>query len=124
MGKPYLYKRETSFDYELADESLTLSNANTETWFLLFPTKQHWREDADIDGIEKGLEWLLNNYKKEGIKSIAMPTLGGGLGRLDWHQVGPLLCKYLSKLDITVQLYLPAEKKVTDDLLSEDFLLK
>ncbi|GAF96406.1 unnamed protein product, partial [marine sediment metagenome] len=43
LGKPYIYKRESSFDYQLADEPSTLSNANFETWFLLFPTKQHWR---------------------------------------------------------------------------------
>lgn len=124
MGKPYLYKRETSLDYQLADEPSTLPDANRETWFLLFPTKRHWRERADIHGIEKGLQWLQNNYKKKGIKSLAVPALGCGLGRLEWRDVGPLLCKYLSTLDIPVRIYLPAEKKVPDELLSRDFLLQ
>lgn len=123
MGNPYLYKRESSFDYQLADEPLSLSNANSETWFLLFPTKQHWRYPADIHGIEKGLQWLRNNYKKEGVKSLALPALGCGLGRLEWRDVGPLLCKYLTTLDIPVWIYLPAERKVPDELLSKDFLL-
>jgi len=123
MGRPYLYKRESSLDYQLADEPLTLSNANSETWFLLFPTKRHWRDRADINDIEKGLQWLRDNYKKEGIKSLAIPALGCGLGRLEWQEVGPLLCKYLSNFDIPVCIYLPIEKKVSEELLSKDFLL-
>ncbi|MBA7712627.1 hypothetical protein ES703_121610 [subsurface metagenome] len=123
MGKPHLYKRESSFDYQLADEPSTLSNANSETWFLLFPTKQHWRHRADINGIEKGLQWLLDNYKNEDIKSLAIPALGCGLGRLMWREVGPLLCRYLAELRIPVQIYLPAEGKVPEELLSQDFLL-
>lgn len=124
MGRPYLYKRETSLDYILADESKILPNANLETWFFLFPTKRHWKEEANIKGIEDGLKWLINNYKKEGIKSLAMPALGCGLGWLDWGIVGPLLCNYLQELDIPVNLYLPVEKKIPDDQLLKDFLLE
>lgn len=123
MGKPYLYKRESSLDYQLADEPSTLSNANLQTWLLLFPTKHHWRERADMNGIEKGLQWLQDNYTNEGVKSLSVPALGCGLGRLDWREVGPLLCKYLSTLDIPVRIYLPAEREIPDDLLSKDFLL-
>ena len=123
MGKPYLYKRESSSDYQLADEPSTLSSANSETWFLLFATKQHWKERADIYGIEKGLQWLRDNCKRENIKSLAIPALGCGLGRLEWRQVGPLLCKYLISLEIPIQIYLPAEREIPDELLSKDFLL-
>jgi O-acetyl-ADP-ribose deacetylase (regulator of RNase III) len=89
----------------------------------LFPTKRHWRERADIVGIEEGLKWLLNNYKREGIKSLAVPALGCGLGRLEWRDVGPLMCRYLKTLDITVAIYLPTEKKVSSEFISRDFLL-
>lgn len=123
MGKPYLYKRESSSDQQLVDEPSTVSNANSETWFLLFATKRHWKERADIQGIAEGLEWLRDNYREEGIKSIALPALGCGLGRLEWREVGPLMCKSLSGLDIPVQIYLPAEKEIPDELLSKDFLL-
>ncbi len=123
MGRPQLYKREASLDYELADEPQTLSNGDAEKWLLLFPTKRHWREQADIAGIEEGLKWLTANYKKEGIKSLAIPALGCGLGRLEWHDVGPLICRYLKTSDITVAIYLPTEKKVPSELLSTDFLL-
>jgi hypothetical protein len=123
MGKPYVYKPESSLDYQLADEPETLSNANLETRFLLFPTKQDWKYSADIFGIEKGLEWLRDNHEKEGIKSLAIPALGCGLGRLEWRDVGPLMCKYLTTLGIPVWIYLPAERQVPDEFLSKEFLL-
>lgn len=123
MGEPYVYKREASFDSELADEPATLANADFSPWFLLFPTKRHFRERADIHGIEKGLQWLQANYGSQGIKSLALPALGCGLGWLEWRDVGPLLCRYLAGLEIPVWLYLPAEKKIPEEWLSEDFLL-
>lgn len=123
MGKPFLYKREHSSDYELADEPTTLSNHNSSTWFLLFATKKHWRDRSDIHAIEKGLQWITENYKNEGIETLAIPALGCGLGRLSWHNVGPLLCKYLSTLDIQVTIYLPMEKEISKDLLTKEFLL-
>jgi len=123
MGRPQLYKRESSLDYELADEPRTLPNGNSEKWFLLFPTKRDWKERADIVRIEEGLKWLTDNYKKEGIKSLAIPALGCGLGRLEWRDIGPLMCRYLKTLDVTVVIYLPAEKKVPSEFVSKDFLL-
>jgi hypothetical protein len=123
MGRPYVYKRESSFDFELADEPSTLTHANSATLFLLFPTKRNWIERADIVGIEKGLQWLRDNYRKEGITSLAVPALGCGLGRLEWSDVGPLMCEYLETLDIPVWIYLPAERKVAAEFLSREFLL-
>ncbi len=124
LGKPRLYKREASFEHDLADEPSSLSNADIAKWFLLFPTKQHWKNRADMEGIEEGLRWIVKNYKKEGIKSLAIPALGCGLGQLEWREVGPLICKYLRTIEITVSIYLPAEKKVPDEEISKEFLLK
>jgi len=124
MGKPYLYKRVRSLDFVLADESEKLTNLNLQTWFLLFPTKTDWRKMADFRGIEEGLKWLVAHYEKEGIKSLAIPALGCGLGWLPWGTVGPMLCRYLAKLKIRVNLYLPLERKIPDEQLSGDFLLR
>jgi O-acetyl-ADP-ribose deacetylase (regulator of RNase III) len=123
MGKPYLYKRESSTDRDLADEPSTLLRANAVTWFLLFPTKSNWKNDADIQGIEKGLQWIYENYEKVGIRELALPALGCGLGRLEWKDVGPLMCRYLSKLKIRVSIYMPAEKKIPEEMLTKEFLL-
>lgn len=121
LGQPYLYKREISIeeifmDYPIGDE-------NHERWFLLFPTKRHWGENADLKSIEKGLEWVVENYKKEGIKSLALPSLGAGLGGLKWYQVGPLMVRKLRNIDVEIEIYLPLEQKVPMEQLEEEFLI-
>ena len=122
LGKPYLYKRESSLADSLADEPLNSGN-NSATWFLLFPTKNHWREKSDINEIEKGLQWLLDHYQKEGVKSLAIPALGCGLGGLKWKQVRPLLCKYLNQFDIPTTIYLPTDRDIPPEELKSQFLL-
>lgn len=122
MGKPYLYKRESFVDEQLADDSTTMLNPNSNKWFLLFATKRHWRENSDIQGIEEGLLWVVENYKKEGIKSLAVPALGCGFGGLDWRDVGPLMCKYLSQMNVSVAIYLPREQEIAAEFLSSNFL--
>ncbi len=124
MGKPYIYKRETSLDLVLADEAEKLTNFNLQTWFLLFPTKTDWRLRADIKGIIEGLEWLAENYREEGIRSLALPALGCGLGWQPWGIVGPILCNHLKKLDIPVDIHLPLEQRIPDEQLSKDFLIR
>ena len=123
LGKPFLYKRELSLDEVLSDEPKTLTENNSHTWFLLFPTKRHWKEKASLEGIEEGLKWILRNYKKEGVESLAVPALGCGLGGLEWRDVGPLMVRYLKKLEIPVRIYLPLEKKIPDEQLTKNFLL-
>ncbi len=123
MGRPYFYKREASLDYELADEPTSLTGANGETWFVLFPTKRHWRDRADIKAIEEGLKWIAEKYQYWELKSLALPALGCGLGGLQWRDVGPLMCKYLSAVNIPVQIYLPAERHIPDQQISKSFLL-
>jgi O-acetyl-ADP-ribose deacetylase (regulator of RNase III) len=123
MGKPHLYKREASLDEDLADEPSSLPNLNENKWFLLFPTKEHWKQRSDIDGIEKGLEWVVDNYKAQEIQSLAVPALGCGLGGLDWKDIGPIMCRYLSKLDVQVAIYLPQEQEIAPEYLTPKFLL-
>jgi len=124
MGRPYLYKRESLVDTLLADDSYPLPGKNNNKWFLLFPTKRHWRDKSDISGIETGLAWVRNNYAREGIESLAMPALGCGLGGLAWRDIGPLMCKYLADLDIGVSIYLPREQPIPRELCTPGFLLQ
>jgi hypothetical protein len=122
MGKPVVVKREKSLDEELADDPRTMSNGNHETWFLLFATKDHWRNNANLPGIEEGLRWLRDNYAAEGIRSLALPALGCGLGNLKWRDVGPLMCSYLSSTDVPIWISLPENSPPAEELTPE-FLL-
>jgi len=121
---PYLYKREASLDQELADLTLPLITVNSVKWFLLFATKRHWRENSRLEDIEAGLAWLRNNALQQGIKSLALPALGCGLGGLGWSEVGPLMCSYLHGIGIPVAIYLPREIAIPPENLTESFLLK
>lgn len=123
MGKPFIYKREFSPMESPAADTDDNGNGAHRVWFLLFPTKQHWRQNSDVNGIAQGLEWVKANALKEGIQSLALPALGCGLGNLEWKEVGPLMCQALKELNIPIQIYLPTEKKVPDDELTKKFLL-
>ena len=121
--KPYLYKREGSLDEELADFGANLDTRNAVKWFLLFATKRKWRENSRLEDIEGGLDWVRHNFQAQGIESLAMPALGCGLGGLNWKDVGPLMCKYLHSIGIDVAIYLPRERKIPREYLTESHLL-
>jgi len=70
-----------------------------------FPTKKHWRNPSRLEYIEKGLQDFVATYKQHGIKSVAFPKIGAGLGGLAWRDVKRLMEKYLSGLDIRVEIY-------------------
>ena len=123
LGKPYLLKREEG-GYELADLPEMPNSKNGSTWFLLFPTKYHWRERASLEGIREGLRWLVDNYEEERIQSIALPALGCGKGWQDWSTVWPILRDHLERLSIPVQVYIPMEREIPKEQLTKEFLMR
>jgi len=122
MGKPFLYKRDSSIEEVLGETEYL--DVEEPTWFLIFPTKNLWRNPSDIKGIEDGLKYLKDNYKEWGIKSLALPALGCGLGWLSWKEVGPIMIKYLKDMDIPIEIYLPREKDIPKEQKTKEFLLK
>lgn len=56
-------------------------------WVINFPTKYHWRNPSQMEWIVTGLQHLVEVIKEKEIKSIAIPPLGCGLGKLNWYQV-------------------------------------
>ena len=48
-----------------------------------FPTKRHWRDASRLEDIRLGLQSLAMAIGQFGIRSIALPPLGCGLGGLD-----------------------------------------
>jgi O-acetyl-ADP-ribose deacetylase (regulator of RNase III) len=53
------------------------------------PTKRHWRGNSRMEDIDSGLKALVGEIRKRGIRSIAIPPLGCGLGCLSWDDVRP-----------------------------------
>ncbi|MBA2598752.1 MAG: macro domain-containing protein [Chloroflexia bacterium] len=105
LGRPYLFRH------------LTLP------WVLDFPTKDHWRSVTKLSDIEEGLRYLTEHYEEWGITSMAVPPLGCGNGQLEWRIVGPTLYRYLSEINLPVELYAPhgtPHEELQPEFLDED----
>lgn len=61
----------------------------TPRFIINFPTKRHWKGKSRIEDIDAGLIALADEIRSRGIKSVAIPPLGAGLGGLDWDDVLP-----------------------------------
>ncbi len=71
-----------------------------------FPTKNHWRYPSKYEWIEAGLIDLAGWMSANKIKSIAIPPLGSGNGKLDWKRVKPMIIKYLNRFETEVDIYI------------------
>lgn len=77
-------------------------------FIINFPTKSHWKGSSRLEDIQAGLHDLVATVNKFGIKSIAIPPLGCGLGGLDWNEVRPAIERALNSLpNVRVFLYAP-----------------
>ena len=78
-------------------------------YVINFPTKRHWRGKSRLGDIESGLLDLVSVIKRLGMRSIAIPPLGCGLGGLSWGDVRIRIEAALAILpDVRVLLYEPA----------------
>ena len=77
-------------------------------WIVHFPTKRHWRDRSVIGDIEAGLRDLAATIARQGIRSIAIPPIGCGLGGLHWRAVRPLVTACLAGMPVTVIVLEPA----------------
>lgn len=77
-------------------------------WIVNFPTKRHWRNPSRLEWVSEGLDDLVSQVQRLGIRSIALPPLGCGNGGLDWEQVRPLIERFAQRLpDVDVIAYAP-----------------
>lgn len=77
-------------------------------FIINFPTKRHWREKSRLEDIESGLQDLIIQVRRLGIRSIAIPPLGCGLGGLDWDVVRPLIQQAFREMpEVRVLLFEP-----------------
>ena len=77
-------------------------------YIINFPTKRHWRGKSRLSDIEAGLDALVSEIRARGIRSVAIPPLGSGLGGLRWSDVRPTIERALSALpDVRVIVFEP-----------------
>lgn len=77
-------------------------------YLINLPTKRHWRGKSRMGDIDAGLADLVRVVRERGIRSIAVPPLGCGLGGLDWNDVRPRIEAAFAALpDVDVRLFAP-----------------
>ncbi|GHH58913.1 hypothetical protein GCM10017774_81040 [Lentzea cavernae] len=79
--------------------------------FISFPTKGHFRSRSRLSDVADGLDDLARVIWELGLRSVAVPALGAGLGGLSWDDVEPLISAKLGAVDATVVVYPPHDKQ-------------
>jgi O-acetyl-ADP-ribose deacetylase (regulator of RNase III) len=74
-GKMFVFRRDT------------LGTSKNPRLIINFPTKRNWRGKSRMEDIEAGLRDLAQVVKDEAIRTIALPPLGCGSGKLRWEDV-------------------------------------
>jgi len=86
-------------------------------YIINFPTKKHWRQKSKMEYIEKGLVALVNEIKRLGIRSVAIPPLGSGLGGLNWSEVYKKIeAAFASLPDVEVLVYEPQKPSKASEM--------
>jgi O-acetyl-ADP-ribose deacetylase (regulator of RNase III) len=77
-------------------------------WIINFPTKRHWRNPSKLEWVREGLQDLVRVIRERNVRSVAVPPLGYGNGRLDWKDVRVEIEAALAELtDVEVLVYAP-----------------
>ena len=84
-------------------------------YIINFPTKRHWRGNSRLEDIEAGLGDLTRRIRDCGIRSIALPPLGSGLGGLDWSAVRQRIEDALGAIeDVHIVVFEPSAAPAAD----------
>src|SRR5258708_5923163 len=85
------------------------------------PTKKHWRGKSRLEYVESGLRALVEEVKRLGIKSVAVPPLGCGLGGLDWDEVRPRVERAFEVIPhVQVLLFEPKGAPSAEEMAKEE----
>jgi len=101
IGKLWIYKTDDAYaSYEK---------------ILNFPTKKDWKFPSKEEYLYQGLEKFVQTYEEKGITSIAFPLLGADKGGLSPTKSLEIMKKYLSSIDIDVEIW-KFDPNAKDDL--------
>jgi O-acetyl-ADP-ribose deacetylase (regulator of RNase III) len=67
--------------------------------------QEHWKTKTKMPALVRALGRMIEAAEKSGIKRIAMPRVGAGLGGLEWHRVRDILTELGSKTMIEIVVF-------------------
>ena len=67
------------------------SSSPSPKYIINFATKDDWVDPSCLEYIESGIRRLEMAIRYKGIRTIAIPALGCGLGQLSWRVVKPIM---------------------------------
>jgi len=89
-------------------------------YVINFPTKRHWKGKSRLKDIDDGLRALVKEIRDRGIRSVAVPPLGCGLGGLDWNVVRPRITEAFGELpQVRVLLFEPVGPPTPEEMAKE-----
>lgn len=102
-----------SIDKRLANKLKTLGNhthhlgvstrSGTNVGIISFPTKEHWRDDSDINLIAQSARELVQLCNARGYSKVLLPRPGTLNGKLNWSDVKPVIAAILDDRFIVVK---------------------
>lgn len=118
LGQPYLWRPSTLTQGSeqgtlLDEETLEPAPPLLAKQVLNFPTKDHWKQrQSRLSDIDRGLIYAASQRCEWGIKSMAVPALGCGNGRLSWPLIRDTLKDWLETRfpEVDVDLHAPPDE--------------
>lgn len=105
LGHMFVFKRDT------------LGTFQNPRYIINFPTKRHWRGKSRMQDIEAGLRDLVRVIKEEQIRSIAVPPLGCGNGKLPWKDVRKRIIETFEVFpEVAARVYAPGQVPAPEEM--------
>lgn len=70
--------------------------------FYTFPVKEHWKDEASLELIERSARELIKKAEHIGKFPVYIPRVGCGNGKCKWEDVKPILLRTLDARFISV----------------------
>lgn len=76
---------------EIGNNSYLIVGLDNKSALVSFPTKNHWKDQSDIDLIVKSAKQLVAHADTAKWEKVLLSKPGCGLGGLNWKEVKPIL---------------------------------